>query len=213
MSSKSKSKSKKNSKKQNIYGHVKIGSIIMLKNGTWARKQQNGSFIFISKKMKGGMDPDSQPYFNYRGFNDSHESFIYSDGNFMNSQVSFGPCKYGNCCLRYNSSRGCKFDHPDTIDECLEMHDEYKKICPPSNPSEGDLLFYESGIMCGDGVKQLCSEITDNKFKQNISERYSKCSKARNEWYNKCEQSNKDKRRKHKITIHSMDRRSKDCKP
>ena len=128
------------------------------------------------------------------------------------SKREWGPCKYGNTCLRYRSKKGCRYEHPETIDECLNMHDEYKKICPSENPKPGDLLFYESGIIDKDGNKLLCSEISDKELKKTISDKYKTCSKARSEWYNKCEQQhNIDKRRRHKITVLSMARRSKDC--
>ena len=92
------------------------------------------------------------------------------------------------------------------------MHDEYKKICPANNPGPGDILFFESGMIDKDGKKILCSESTDKDLKTEISNRYSLCSKARNEWYKKCEQTTDElKRKNHKITIMSMARRAKDC--
>ena len=128
------------------------------------------------------------------------------------SKREWGPGKYGNTCLRYRSVKGCSYDHPETIDECLDMHDQYKKICPSENPKPGDLLFYESGIIDKDGNKLLCSKISDKELKKTISDKYKTCSEARSNWYNKCEQQHDtDKRRRHKITVLSMARRSKDC--
>ena len=132
------------------------------------------------------------------------------DSNFSHRQ--WGPCKYGNTCLRYRSEKGCRYDHPDTIEECLEMHDNYKKNCPPHNPGPGDILFFESGMIDKDGNKILCSEIDNKELKSEISNKYKNCSKLRNEWYNKCEQkTDKLKRKNHKITILSMARRAKEC--